>query len=70
MAVLWLIHTILLIFLYREGNLMQGQNLDKDEDCYTQEESAGDHHSLYHQRNATMRERAPSAFFSYVYNGL
>ena len=80
MATLWVIHTILMLIFYRELYDKRSQEMaaaqendedDDDDDCFEKEvENGSVSHSVSptHTRTLT-RDRAPSMFFSYVYNG-
>ena len=66
MALLWLIHTIMLILFYRELYKRPEVTHVDGNYCEREPESNSD---LAHNSITPRRNRAPSRFFSYVYNG-
>ena len=73
MALLWAIHTLLMIFVYRElKQVPQSQsalNDDDDDECFEKEIEDGSGSNTSSPTHARTRDRAPSRFFSYVSNG-
>jgi len=75
MALLWVIHTLLMIFVYRELQMRPQPETpidDGDDDCFEREITNGSvpNSSIPPHEISQYRDRSPSRFFSYVSNGM